>query len=127
MVVCAGKVYYDLLEAATEKKLEDVAIIRLEQLYPFPADALVKRISRMANLETVVWAQEEPKNAGAWFFVEPLVEDVLAEAGVTPLVAAYRASIRRCAAWRLSFILLPRATAGALSIAANARMMCWTT
>ena len=55
-------------------------IVRIEQLYPFPGDALARRIARMPNLKDVVWAQEEPKNNGYWFFVEPLIEESLAQA-----------------------------------------------
>ena len=52
-------------------------MIRLEQLYPFPGEPLALRLARMPNLEDVVWCQEEPKNNGSWFFVEPLIEDSL--------------------------------------------------
>ena len=69
-------------------------IVRVEQLYPFPSDAIAARIARMTNLETVVWAQEEPKNNGAWFFVEHLIEDAIRDAGkdIRPVYAGRRAS-----------------------------------
>jgi 2-oxoglutarate dehydrogenase E1 component len=76
-VLCTGKVYYDLAEARDEAGRTDVAIVRVEQLYPFPADAVARALRRYVNLETVVWAQEEPQNAGAWTFVNPLIEDAL--------------------------------------------------
>ncbi|MBT5374561.1 MAG: 2-oxoglutarate dehydrogenase E1 component, partial [Rhodospirillaceae bacterium] len=78
VVLCSGKVYYDLLEEREKRKLKDVYILRLEQLYPFPAKALVKELSRFKDAE-VVWCQEEAKNMGGWSFVAPcLEEDVLA-------------------------------------------------
>ena len=80
LVLCSGKVGYDLMEARDENGLEDVTVIRLEQLYPFPGEPLALRISRMANLEEVVWCQEEPRNMGAWFFVEPFLEETLKDA-----------------------------------------------
>ena len=63
--------------------------MRIEQIYPFATDALAKRIERMTNLEDVVWCQEEPRNNGAWFFVEPYVEEALAKAGKAPMRARY--------------------------------------
>ncbi|MFA7601392.1 MAG: 2-oxoglutarate dehydrogenase E1 component [Novosphingobium sp.] len=81
LVLCSGKVGYDLMEARDAAELKDVTIIRLEQLYPFPGEPLALRISRMPNLEDVVWCQEEPRNGGGWFFVEPLIEEALQEAG----------------------------------------------
>ncbi|MCW1381566.1 2-oxoglutarate dehydrogenase E1 component [Novosphingobium sp. KCTC 2891] len=77
VVLCSGKVAYDLIEARDSAEMKDVQIIRLEQLYPFPGEPLALRLSRMANLEEVVWCQEEPKNNGSWFFVEPLIEDAM--------------------------------------------------
>ena len=64
-------------------------MIRLEQLYPFPGDPLAIRLARMPNLEHVVWCQEEPKNNGSWFFVEPLIEEVLTAAKVKVARARY--------------------------------------
>ncbi|HWL47233.1 MAG TPA: 2-oxoglutarate dehydrogenase E1 component [Sphingomonadaceae bacterium] len=84
LVLCSGKVFYDLAETRDQAGDTATTILRIEQLYPFPAEPLAKRIARMTNLETVVWAQEEPKNNGAWFFVCPLIEECLAEAGVSP-------------------------------------------
>jgi len=67
MVLCSGKVYYDLLEARREQNIDDVAIVRLEQLYPFPSDGLERIIAPYKNLQDVVWCQEEPMNQGAWY------------------------------------------------------------
>jgi 2-oxoglutarate dehydrogenase E1 component len=89
LVLCSGKVFYDLAEARDAAGDTGTTIIRVEQLYPFPADALVARISRMPNLETVVWAQEEPRNAGAWTFVDSQIEDVLTQAGKTGMRPVY--------------------------------------
>ncbi|MBX9796492.1 2-oxoglutarate dehydrogenase E1 component [Sphingomonas sp.] len=89
LVLCSGKVAYDLMEARNAAGDQNTAIVRIEQLYPFPGEPLVKRLQRMSNLEEVVWAQEEPKNNGYWFFVEPLIEECLAEAGVRPGRARY--------------------------------------
>ena len=81
LVLCSGKVAYDLFDARDAAGDQDTAIVRIEQLYPFPGEALAARVARMTNLEEVVWAQEEPKNNGYWFFVEPLIEDALTAAG----------------------------------------------
>jgi 2-oxoglutarate dehydrogenase E1 component len=89
LVLCSGKVFYDLAEKRDAAGDEDVTIVRIEQLYPFPSEALARRIGRMTNLETVVWTQEEPKNQGAWFFVEPLIEDVLKANGRGPARPVY--------------------------------------
>jgi 2-oxoglutarate dehydrogenase E1 component len=64
LVLCTGKVAYDLIEARDAAGDTDTQIVRIEQLYPFPGDALARRIARMPNLKDVVWAQEEPKNKG---------------------------------------------------------------
>ena len=89
LVLCSGKVFYDLADARDAAGDKNSTIVRVEQIYPFPAEALVKRMARMKNLETVVWAQEEPKNNGAWFFVEPLIEECLKEASTGPARAVY--------------------------------------
>ena len=70
LIACSGKVYYDLVKQRTEKKATDVAIIRVEQLYPFPHKALAAELKRYPKLEEVVWCQDEPQNQGAWFFVQ---------------------------------------------------------
>ncbi len=81
VVLCSGKVGYDLMEARDAAGLTDTTVVRIEQLYPFPGEALAVRLKRMPKLEEVVWAQEEPRNNGAWFFVNELIEESLAEAG----------------------------------------------
>ncbi|MDG3040847.1 2-oxoglutarate dehydrogenase E1 component [Roseicyclus marinus] len=80
VVICSGKVYYDLLEERDARGLTDVYLLRLEQFYPFPALALTKELERFKKAE-IVWCQEEPKNQGAWSFVEPNIEWVLSRIG----------------------------------------------
>jgi 2-oxoglutarate dehydrogenase E1 component len=89
LVLCSGKVAYELMEARDKAGDRNVSIVRVEQLYPFPSEPLVVRLKRMANLEEVVWAQEEPKNNGYWTFVEPHLEQCLVEAGAKPRRAVY--------------------------------------
>jgi len=89
VVLCSGKVAYDLIEARDEAGDKNTAIIRIEQLYPFPGEPLVVRLKRMTNLETVVWAQEEPKNNGSWHFVRSYLEKALALADVGPSEPVY--------------------------------------
>ena len=67
LVLCSGKVYYDLLEKRRAEGREDIAIVRIEQLYPFPEDDLMEAIAPYTNLQNVVWCQEEPMNQGAWY------------------------------------------------------------
>jgi len=70
VIACSGKVYYDLLAQRRERKADEVAIIRVEQLYPFPHKALVTELKRYPNLADVVWCQDEPQNQGAWFYAQ---------------------------------------------------------
>ncbi len=79
VVLCTGKVYFDLLEELERRGQDDVYLLRVEQLYPMPLKALVTELSRFPNAD-VVWCQEEPKNMGAWTFIEPYLEWVLAQA-----------------------------------------------
>jgi 2-oxoglutarate dehydrogenase E1 component len=77
VVICSGKVYYDLYEEREKCGINDIYLLRVEQLYPFPAKALINELSRFRNAE-MVWCQEEPKNMGAWSFIDPYLEWVLA-------------------------------------------------
>ncbi len=77
VVLCSGKVYYDLYEEREKRGIDDVYLLRVEQLYPFPAKALINELSRFRQAE-MVWCQEEPKNMGAWSFIDPYLEWVLA-------------------------------------------------
>ncbi|MEM0947001.1 MAG: 2-oxoglutarate dehydrogenase E1 component [Pseudomonadota bacterium] len=76
VVMCSGKVYYDLLEERDARGIDDVYLMRIEQFYPFPALSMVKEMERFSNAD-VVWCQEEPKNQGGWTFMEPNIEWVL--------------------------------------------------
>ncbi|MBO1906045.1 2-oxoglutarate dehydrogenase E1 component [Microvirga sp. 3-52] len=80
VVICTGKVYYDLLEEREKRGIDDVYLLRVEQLYPFPAKSVAAELSRFKKAD-VVWCQEEPKNMGSWTFVEPYLEWVLKTAG----------------------------------------------
>jgi len=85
VVLCTGKVFYDLLAARREMGIDDVALVRVEQLYPFPAITLSRVLSPYANAE-VVWCQEEPENMGAWSFADRRIERVLS--GIAELLLA---------------------------------------
>ena len=82
VVLCSGKVYYDLLEEREKRSITNIQALRLEQLYPFPVEALTEELQRFPNAE-IVWCQEEPKNQGAWTFADSRIEDVLAGLGRT--------------------------------------------
>ena len=78
VVICSGKVFYNLLEEREKRKINNIRILRLEQIYPFPSKTLKEMLSKIPNAE-VVWCQEEPKNMGAWFFVDRRIEQVLVD------------------------------------------------
>jgi 2-oxoglutarate dehydrogenase E1 component len=80
VLICSGKVYYDLLERREKLGLDDVYLLRVEQYYPFPAKSLIQELQRFLQAE-MFWVQEEPKNMGAWFFMEPNLEWVLDRIG----------------------------------------------
>jgi 2-oxoglutarate dehydrogenase E1 component len=86
LIFCSGKVYYDLLEARRTGNVRNVAIVRLEQLYPFPRAAYAQALSEYPHALDVVWCQEEPQNQGAWYQIrhklqEPLTKQALSYAG----------------------------------------------
>ncbi|MCV2882631.1 2-oxoglutarate dehydrogenase E1 component [Actibacterium sp. XHP0104] len=80
VVMCSGKVYYDLLEERDARGIDDIYLLRVEQFYPFPAISMAKELGRFPQAE-MVWCQEEPKNQGAWTFIEPNIEWVLTRIG----------------------------------------------
>ena len=88
VVLCSGKVYYDLYEAREAAGINDVYLMRVEQLYPFPGKALVSELSRFPNAE-LVWAQEEPMNMGAWNYIEPNLEWMLQHTPIAKTRARY--------------------------------------
>jgi 2-oxoglutarate dehydrogenase E1 component len=79
IVFCSGKVYFDLLEARQVHGIEDVALIRLEQLYPFPSAAYSEVIDRYSHVDEIVWCQEEPQNQGAWYQIRHRLQETLAD------------------------------------------------
>ncbi|MCF6231952.1 MAG: 2-oxoglutarate dehydrogenase E1 component [Rhodobacteraceae bacterium] len=76
VVMCSGKVYFDLLAERDERGITDIYLMRVEQFYPFPANSIVNELKRFKGAE-IIWCQEEPKNQGAWTFIEPNIEWVL--------------------------------------------------
>ncbi len=80
VVMCSGKVYFDLLEERDARGIDDIYLMRIEQYYPFPAHSLINELERFKGAE-MVWCQEEPKNQGAWTFIEPNIEWVLTRIG----------------------------------------------
>jgi 2-oxoglutarate dehydrogenase E1 component len=98
LILCSGKVYYDLVEERDKRGQKDTYIIRMEQLYPFPEKNLQKTLASFKNVEKIVWCQEEPKNMGAWFFVEPRLEEVFAKTGLKNLKRALYAGRKESAA-----------------------------
>ena len=79
VIACSGKVYYDLVKKREEKGHDDVAILRVEQLYPFPHKAFSAELKKYPNATEVVWCQDEPQNQGAWFFVQHYLHENMAE------------------------------------------------
>jgi 2-oxoglutarate dehydrogenase E1 component len=79
VIACSGKVYYDLVKARAEKKQTDVAILRVEQLYPFPHKSFASEMKKYPNATDVVWCQDEPQNQGAWFFVQHYIHENMLE------------------------------------------------
>ena len=104
IVLCSGKVFYDLNEAQKKSETDSVALIRVEQFYPFPLRALTEAIAHYANAKELVWCQEEPKNMGAWTFMEPRLENLLPrcerpryvgrEASASPATGSYAIHIQ---------------------------------
>ena len=80
VVLCTGKVYFDLMEEREKRGENRIQILRIEQLYPFPDHVLAQELNRFPKAE-IVWCQEEPKNQGAWIFVAPRIETVMDQLG----------------------------------------------
>jgi 2-oxoglutarate dehydrogenase E1 component len=81
VVLCSGKIYFDLLKARRERKIDDIAILRLEQIYPFPAQTFAQMMAPYRSAE-LVWCQEEPENMGAWSFIDRRLERALAASDI---------------------------------------------
>ena len=88
VILCSGKVYFDLVEHRAKTGRDDVYLLRMEQLYPWPMKSLMKELSRFTNAE-VVWCQEEPRNMGAWTFADPWIELTLDKLQVKSRRARY--------------------------------------
>ncbi len=88
VVLCTGKIYYELFEARADRGITNVTVLRLEQLFPVPAKALDKELRRFKNAD-IVWCQEEPANMGAWTFIAPHIEKALAKIGAKSERARY--------------------------------------
>ncbi len=79
VIICTGKVFYDLYETRSKREIGNIAILRIEQLYSFPAKALREALACYVQADNIVWCQEEPQNQGAWFYIEPLLRQVLGD------------------------------------------------
>jgi 2-oxoglutarate dehydrogenase E1 component len=88
VVLCSGKVYYDLYEEREKRGIDDIYLLRIEQLYPFPTKGLVSELSRFKQAE-MVWCQEEPRNMGAWFFVDVFLQWILNQIGAKHRLMRY--------------------------------------
>lgn len=89
VIICSGKVYYDLFEARAEQGIDDIALLRLEQFYPFPSDAIVDELNRYQPDVEVIWCQEEPENMGGWGFVDRRLEGAMYQAGLNHVRPSY--------------------------------------
>ncbi|HXH12956.1 MAG TPA: 2-oxoglutarate dehydrogenase E1 component [Alphaproteobacteria bacterium] len=104
LLLCSGKIYFDLLAAREKQGLDGIAIVRVEELYPFPAAELQEVFSRYPQVEELVWVQEEPHNMGAWSFIAPRLHEILPEPwglsycgrheAATPATGLHRAHVR---------------------------------
>jgi 2-oxoglutarate dehydrogenase E1 component len=88
VVMCSGKVYYDLLEEREKRGLDNVYLLRVEQFYPYPAHSMIAELQRFTKAD-MVWCQEEPKNMGAWTFMDPNIEWTLEQIGAKSKRARY--------------------------------------
>jgi 2-oxoglutarate dehydrogenase E1 component len=79
VIVCSGKVYYDLVKRRAELQRQDAAIVRVEQLYPFPHKAFAAELKRFPKATELVWCQDEPQNQGAWFFVQHYIHENMSD------------------------------------------------
>jgi 2-oxoglutarate dehydrogenase E1 component len=92
VIFCRGRVYYDLLENRRSKKQTDIAILRVEQLYPFPEKAIKEQLALYSKAKDIVWCQDEPKNQGAWDYIQPLLLEVLSKSQRLNYVGRLRAA-----------------------------------
>lgn len=105
VVICSGKIFFDLLDARRKRKLNNIALIRLEQLYPFPTEKFLDALARYSKAEQIVWCQEEPQNQGAWQYIWPMLRDSKSDkqtlsyagrpASAAPAVGSYKKHIEQ--------------------------------
>jgi 2-oxoglutarate dehydrogenase E1 component len=88
LIFTSGKVYYDLFEEREKRKIDDIALVRVEQYYPFPAKEITEEILRYKNAD-IVWCQEEPENMGAWSFIGPKIGATLDALGKSDIRVRY--------------------------------------
>ena len=81
LIMCSGKVFYDLVKKRNDEKRQDIGIVRIEQLYPFPYDDLEEILTKYQNVHEYIWCQEEPQNQGAWFSHRHRIQRVLDRLG----------------------------------------------
>ena len=79
VVFCSGKVYFDLLEARKVQGIQDVALIRLEQIYPFPIEEYAAQLKQYAHVKDMIWCQEEPQNQGAWYQIRHRLQEAMTD------------------------------------------------
>jgi 2-oxoglutarate dehydrogenase E1 component len=101
VLLCSGKVYFDLYAGAVERGSGDVAIVRVEQLYPFPKTQLADALARYGNAAEVVWVQEEPLNQGAWYQIRHKLTDGLAPGQTLRYVGRPRSAAPACGSYKL--------------------------
>jgi 2-oxoglutarate dehydrogenase E1 component len=89
LLLCSGKVYYDLVKARDDQKAWNISIVRVEQLYPFPFETVAGLVASMPKLAEMFWVQEEPRNAGGWYFMFPRLHDVASSRASGPLKIGY--------------------------------------
>jgi 2-oxoglutarate dehydrogenase E1 component len=89
LLLCSGKVYYDLVKARDDHKAHNIAIVRVEQLYPFPFETVAGLLSAMPRLSEIYWVQEEPRNAGGWYFMFPRLHDMASSRASGPVKIGY--------------------------------------
>jgi 2-oxoglutarate dehydrogenase E1 component len=77
LLICSGKIFYDLLEAREKQKIEGISILRIEQLYPFNTEKFIKILAKYKGFQECYWVQEEPENMGSWTYIRPYLTDIL--------------------------------------------------
>jgi 2-oxoglutarate dehydrogenase E1 component len=122
IIVCSGKVYYDLVRKKREERgTDDVAILRVEQLYPFPHKAFAAELKKYPNATDIVWCQDEPQNQGAWFFVQHYIHENMQRARSWVIPAAPRRRRRR---WAIRTCTRSSKRPWWMALSASSRALC---